>query len=150
MDINYTGRLAVSLYGILIQGCRHNGNLRHTGSPAHLPVRRGKGSQGRTAEGHRGRGRGASRERPVHRGNGGEPGARPLALRSSALQHSGVFLPLPSHLALLRRSHAPILFNFTHVARPAVRASILRNNGGVHGAAPPPPLRSGRPVIIRL
>lgn len=32
MDINYTGRLAVSLYGILIQGCRHNGNLRHTDS----------------------------------------------------------------------------------------------------------------------
>lgn len=30
MDINYTGRLAVSLYGILIQGCRHNGNPRHT------------------------------------------------------------------------------------------------------------------------
>ena len=26
MDINYTGRLAVSLYGILIQGWRHNGN----------------------------------------------------------------------------------------------------------------------------
>lgn len=25
MDINYTGRLAVSLYGILIQGCGHNG-----------------------------------------------------------------------------------------------------------------------------
>lgn len=32
MDINYTGRLAVSLYGILIQGCRHNGNPRHTDS----------------------------------------------------------------------------------------------------------------------
>lgn len=30
MDINYTGRLAVSLYGILIQGCRHNGNPRAT------------------------------------------------------------------------------------------------------------------------
>jgi len=39
MDINYTGRLAVSLYGILIQGCRHNGNPRHMElthcSPAH-------------------------------------------------------------------------------------------------------------------
>lgn len=32
MDINYTGRLAVSLYGILIQGCRHNGNPRATRS----------------------------------------------------------------------------------------------------------------------
>lgn len=29
MDINYTGCLAVSLYGILIQGCRHNGNPHH-------------------------------------------------------------------------------------------------------------------------
>lgn len=36
MDINYTVCLAVSLYGILIQGCRHNGNPRH-GLAAHLP-----------------------------------------------------------------------------------------------------------------
>lgn len=36
MDINYTGCLAVSLYGILIQGCRHNGNPRF-GFTAHLP-----------------------------------------------------------------------------------------------------------------
>jgi len=38
MDINYTGRLAVSLYGILIQGCRHNGNPRHTETPDCSPA----------------------------------------------------------------------------------------------------------------
>lgn len=37
MDINCTGCLAVSLYGILIQGCRHNGNPRR-GLTAHLPA----------------------------------------------------------------------------------------------------------------
>lgn len=55
MDINYTGRLAVSLYGILIQGCRHNGNPRHTDSLLTCPwVRDGTGREGYPALGHRG------------------------------------------------------------------------------------------------
>lgn len=52
MDINYTGRLAVSLYGILIQGCRHNGNPRHTELAHCSPARKwGKGPvEGRRGE----------------------------------------------------------------------------------------------------
>lgn len=42
MDINYTGCLAVSLYGILIQGCRHNGNPRHTDSLPYLCIGEGR------------------------------------------------------------------------------------------------------------
>lgn len=55
MDINYTGRLAVSLYSILIQGCRHNGNPAATRThSAHLPVGEGRypagGGEGRRGE----------------------------------------------------------------------------------------------------
>lgn len=55
MDINYTGRLAVSLYSILIQGCRHNGNPAATRTHSvHLPVGEGRypagGGEGRRGE----------------------------------------------------------------------------------------------------
>lgn len=55
MDINYMGRLAVSLYSILIQGCRHNGNPAATRThSAHLPVGEGRypagGGEGRRGE----------------------------------------------------------------------------------------------------
>ena len=61
MDINYTGCLAVSLYGILIQGCRHNGNPHHGLRLLTCPVKRGEEGRNVHASGEEGSQR-ASRE----------------------------------------------------------------------------------------
>lgn len=129
MDINYTGRLAVSLYGILIQGCRHNGNPRHTDLTAHLPVGEGRDRERRVpAWGTDGEGRCAdSGVHGLSRSADSDVCVFPLLL---SCHFSFFFFPsaTPRSPAISLSCVGPTLFNFP--PNPIAKYTTLRMCSG--------------------